>query len=101
MKHFKQPQVSDLHNSLDFGLDSVTIIVDHDGYTLVVRNFGQTLFSESFATIARARQAFLEHFLSWGKGGRSIVPLWTDFFDPQEYLDEIQLDIINGQLLSR
>jgi len=94
----KIPEVSDLYNSLDFGLDSVTIIEEDDGFKLVVRQYGHTLFSKSYETLTEARDGFLEHFGNLSRDeAPAIQPQWTDFFNPQDELDFFTLYFINQE----
>ena len=89
-------EVSDLYNSLAFGLDSVTIVEEDDGYRLVVRQFGVTLFSNSYGMLTEARAAFLKEYESLRADGTpTIQPHWTDFYNPQDELEYLTLCMIN------
>ena len=91
-------EASDLYNSLDFGLESVTIIEEDDGFRLVVRQYGHTLFSKSYETLTQAREGFLESFGNLSlDGAPAIQPQWTDFFNPQDELDFFTLYFINQE----
>ena len=95
-------EVSNLYNSLDYGLDYVTIIEEDDGYKLVVRHQGQALLAKSYAKITEARDAFLEQFGSFrDDGARTIQPQWTAFFNLYEELDYLILCVINQQRVTR
>lgn len=85
---------SNLFNSLDYGLESVTIIGEDDCYRLIVRNFGISLYNQTFSGINETQQAFLDNF---GDRARKeqITPQWTDFYDPNFHLAELTLYIIN------
>lgn len=86
----RPPQISQLHNVTDFGLDSVSLIQEDDGYRLVVHNFGNELFNRSFAGIIEARKAFLKLYACFpGRRARKIIPHWTDFFGPDCKTDEL------------
>ena len=77
-----------LYNSLDYGLDYVVVLEEDDGYRLVVRNYGSTLFAKSYTNITEARAAFLKHFSFTANDGTPAVrPKWTNFFnDDWDYL---------------